>query len=142
MSLKLTDGCLKFANNITRDISFDEVELPEYITSFSPIMSPEAEMSFECELSPLASKLLGIDLANGPDMTSASVIFKHPRQIQVRRHKKKRINKKWNKKFGPRYITTFQLSQLEEVRFERTGPEIMVVGERARMITPNGPLYI
>lgn len=129
--------------NIAHEITFDMDELPKWLKSFpTPIMSPDAEMSWECELGPGAAKLFGLDLANGPDVSCSSVILKSPHQVQVRRHKKKRINKKWNKRFGPHYITTFKVYQLEGVQFNQTGSELTVVGERARFFTPNSPLYI
>lgn len=118
-------------------------ELPDFLTSApSPIFSADAEMSWECELGPSASKLFGIDFANGPDVTCSSVIFKTPRKTQIRRHKKKRINKKWNKKFGPRYILTFKAYQLQDVQFTQNDSELTIVGERPRIFTPNDPLYI
>ena len=132
--------------NVNHEITFDMDKIPNWVTNFNPIMSPDAEMSWECEcgvnIGPGLAKLFGLDLANGSDATCTSMILKSPRQVQVRRHKKKRINKKWNKKFGPHYITTFQVYQLEGVRFDQNGSELTIVGERSRMITPNGPLYI
>ena len=141
MSFELMNEILSISS-IPREISFDVSEPPDWVTSVTPILSADAEMSFECELGPGAAKIFGLDLSNGPDVTCNSVIFKSPRQVQIRRHKKKRINKKWNKKFGPRYITKFQVHQLEGVLFKQIGPELTIVGERAKMITPSSPLYI
>lgn len=124
------------------EVSVDYTNPPNWITNISPILSTNVEMSFECELGPDAAKLLGLDLSNAPDMTNASVIFKSPYQKQIRRHKKKRINKKWNKRYGPRYITVFKLCQIDGVQFESSGHDFTIVGERARFITPNAPLYI
>ena len=141
MSFQLLNDTLTIPG-IPHEISFDATEPPDWATSITPMFSADAEMSFECELGPGAAKIFGIDFANGQDVTATNVIFKSPRQTQIRRHKKKRINKKWNKKFGPRYITTFEVRELEGVRFEQTGSELTIVGERSRMITPYDAIYI
>lgn len=76
----------------------------------TPIISADAEMSFECEtiLNPNAMRaLLGLDLAPGPDnyISSMSFLGKGIKQMQIRKHRKKRINKKWAKRYG--YKTVF-----------------------------------
>lgn len=92
--------------------------LPEYIKRFSAPISADAEVSFECDIdTSLFAKLTGIDLAQGRDATCASVIFQKPYQVQRRHHKKKRINKKWAKRYG--YITKFKTYQLEDVHIEQ-----------------------
>ena len=44
-------------------------------------------------------KTFGVDLSGIPDMYDVQII----KFIRIRRHKKKRINKKWNKKYGIKY---------------------------------------
>lgn len=61
-------------------------------------------------------KLCGISLAHGPDFT-ATVSFQSPYQVQARRHKKRRINKKWAKRYG--YITEFRTVTIENVQINR-----------------------
>lgn len=49
----------------------------------------------------LLAMLCGVDLARGHDFT---VEYNAPELVQVRRHKKKRINKKWAKRYGYKYV--------------------------------------
>ena len=44
-------------------------------------------------------KIFGVDLSGIPDKYDIQII----KYIPIRRHKKKRINKKWNKKYGIKY---------------------------------------
>jgi len=44
------------------------------------------------------NKLLGIDYANQPDKTVYTLISIN--KIQNKKHRKKRINKKWGKRYG------------------------------------------
>lgn len=67
--------------------------------------------SFECDVNPdMFKHIPGIDLSNSRDM-SCSMKLLSPYQIQKRKHKKKRINKKWAKKYG--YITKYNNIILE-----------------------------
>lgn len=108
------DG-VEFTSTKNLDISFDNGEIPEYVTNIHTPLSAEAEFSCECEVNPrLLAKITGIDLAKGRDFAS-SFTFKcsSPYQIQKRHHKKKRINKKWAKRYG--YLTKFAEIRLQEV---------------------------
>ena len=101
--------------------------LPEYVKSFTAPMSAEVEMSFECENNvPVFAKLTGIDLAGGSDVTVATMIFQKPYKVQVKHNKKKRINKKWAKKYG--YITKFKQYRMEEVRVEQNEDRVEFIG--------------
>ena len=92
---------------------FDANDVPEYVKSICCPMSIEAEANFECDIdAKTLKKLTGIDLAHGSDFTGCTVLFRQPVQVQVRRHKKKRINKKWAKRYG--YKTVFKSIKLEE----------------------------
>lgn len=128
-------------SKILHEISFDEDNIPDYFSSVTPMFSAEAEATFECELRPESAKIFGLDLANGRDVT-ASVVFRSPHERQIRRHRKKRINKKWNKKFGPKYRVMIERRCIENVQFSQTGPELLIVGERSKMVTPYDALYI
>ena len=103
-----------------KNVNFS-TEPPDYIRSINPILSTEAEMSFEAEINmPLFNRLVGLDSDYTPDASVLyDVTFKSPYTVQVRRHKKRRINKKWNKKYGPKYTTHFKNVVLENVRIER-----------------------
>ena len=95
------------------EIGFDANDIPEYVKSIYCPMSIEAEANFECNIdAKILKKLTGIDLAYGSDFTGYTIQFHQPVQVQVRRHKKKRINKKWAKRYG--YKTVFKSVKLEE----------------------------
>ena len=92
--------------------------LPEYVKRFSAPISADAEISFECDIDvPTFAKLIGIDLAQGQDATCASMILQKPYQVQRKYHKKKRINKKWAKRYG--YVTKFKTYHMEDVHIEQ-----------------------
>ena len=99
------------------EISFPENEIPEYIRSINIPISKSAEFSIEAEIdSRLYSEHIGSALNMGDTF---SITFKEPYKVQRRKHKKKRINKKWAKKYG--YITKFRTYQVDEVRFTDNG---------------------
>ena len=99
------------------EIAFDANDVTEYVKSIHCPMSIEAEANFECDIdAKTLKKLTGIDLAHGSDFTGYTVLFRQPVQVQVRRHKKKRINKKWAKRYG--YKTVFKSIKLEEAYVE------------------------
>ena len=96
------------------EFAMDMDELPKYITGIRAPLSIDSEMSFEMDLNvPYFMELTGIDIARGIDMTAATLICHDPYQVQRRHHKKKRINKKWAKKYG--YVTKFRNYRLENV---------------------------
>lgn len=102
------------------NISFDNGHLPEYITSINAPLSASAEMTMECEINaPLFHRLCGFDPSCGPDITGYTLIGKAPYMEQIRKHKKKRINKKWAKRYG--YRTKFKDIKIEGVHFNETG---------------------
>lgn len=126
MHFRLLDGSgeLRFEANEEvfkiLEVAMDTEELPEYITGIRTPLSIDAEMSFEMDLNvPAFMKLIGIDIASGTDMTDITLINRTPYQVQRRRHKKKRINKKWAKKYG--YVTKFREYRLENVEIHQDG---------------------
>ena len=103
--------------------------VPEYVERFTAPISAEAEISFECDINTsLFAKLTGVDLAQGRDATCASVIFQKPYQVQRKHHKKKRINKKWAKRYG--YVTKFKTYQLEDVHIEQNEGALSFTGQK------------
>ena len=95
--------------------------LPKYVKRFTSPMSADAEISFECDINAsLFAKLTGVDLAQGRDATCASVIFQKPYQVQRRHHKKKRIQKKWIKRYGWR-VQSYKKEKLNNVMFTECG---------------------
>lgn len=94
-------------------------DIPPYVKFINTPLSASAEFALKTEIDAhLFQKLVGLDLSNQSDITSFNCIFKQPYQEQVRKHKKKRINKKWAKRYG--YRTKFKTYQLENVQFEHT----------------------
>lgn len=107
-------------------VSFDATNIPHYITSITPKLSASAEFTMEAEIDGnMLAKLCGLDLAAGKDFT---VEYSEPILIQARCHKKKRINKKWRKRYG--YKTIFRKKQLTDcvVKFEGSGDMLNVTG--------------
>jgi hypothetical protein len=99
------------------EISSPENEIPEYIRAVNIPISKSAEFSIEAEIdSDLYSRHIGFEPGLGDTF---SITFKEPYQVQRRKHKKKRINKKWAKRYG--YITKFRTYQVDEVRFTDNG---------------------
>lgn len=65
------------------------------------LTSGSCEMTFNCDTTALnLDALFGIDLAQKPDAYDISFI----KIIQCRKHKNKRINKKWAKRYGYRQV--------------------------------------
>lgn len=92
------------------DVLFDATDVPKYITSITPKLSASAEFTMEAEINgDVFAKLCGLDLARGKGFT---VEYSEPILVQVRRHKKKRIDKKWHKRYG--YKTIFRKKQLTD----------------------------
>ena len=71
-----------------------------------------ANEEFEMEVEMSADKISCLDLARNCDL-SYSVALSEPYQEQIRRHKKKRINKKWAKRYG--FRTKYKKMRFSEV---------------------------
>ena len=111
------------------ETEFDANDVPEYVKSIHCPMSIEAEANFECDIDAKTfKKLTGIDLAHDSDITGCTVLFNQPVQVQVRRHKKKRINKKWAKRYG--YKTVFKSIKLEEAYVEPNENGFDILGRK------------
>lgn len=109
------DGA-EFTSAKDLDICFEDgEEIPAYITNIYTPLSDSAELSCECEIDPhLLAKITGVDLAQVGDLaTSFTMTCSSPFKVQKRIHKKKRINKKWAKRYG--YLTRFAEVRLTEV---------------------------
>ena len=102
-------------------LEFNDDELPECVTDYRIPLTDKAELSFECEVNPvLFSQMVGgLDLSSNRDLTGFTLIGNIPKQVQVRRHKKKRINKKWVKRYG--YKTVFENVKMTNVTFNPDG---------------------
>jgi len=115
-NIYLGDRYSIFTGNLT-NISFDSTEIPEHISSVQIVDLSSTELSFECDVDMnLLKSVIGIDFAQGTDM-SCSMEFRNPYQVQKRRHKKKRINKKWAKRYG--YVTKFENVRIKDCTLNR-----------------------
>lgn len=96
---------------------------PEYVRSINSPLSAEAEFTMEAEIDAQAyNRLVGFDPAVPfSDATGFSLVYSAPYTEQVRRHKKKRINKKWAKRYG--YVTKFKKYRMDEVYFRNPAKE-------------------
>lgn len=125
--LKMSSGPLYIQNELigTGNLEptlIDESDPPTYIRSINRPLSSEAEFTMECEIDgPAFNRLVGFEASPFPDATGFSVIFSKPYQVQRRRHKKKRINKKWAKRYG--YVTKYKKVKLDEVYFKESGKD-------------------
>ena len=130
MTTKLTDGALyisgdskPFARGI-QSISIEDENLPEYVSRAYIPLSTEAEASLECEIdSALFEKLTG---CAAPPCKTFDIELKKPYQVQVRTHRKRRINKKWAKRYG--YKTVFKTVILKDCEITADGETIDILG--------------
>ena len=97
------------------DVSFDLIDVPEYATRVYPItLSDSAEFNIECTVDgDLFARLYGTDATIGKEF---DVEYSTPILVQCRRHKKKRINKKWAKRYG--YKTETMLMRIHNCRIK------------------------
>lgn len=120
-----------YLTNKLPEITFPDDDIPQCIKSFSLANPAGAEFTLEAEIdAPMFSKYLGVDLSNAQ---SFSAEFSEPYQEQRRKHKKKRINKKWAKRYG--YVTKYRKFRITEMtftgkndfEFEATGRNVELV---------------
>lgn len=134
MSKLYLDGVELASNYKLGTLSFENGTAPDYVTSVYCPLSDSEEVSFECEVNAQAfSKLIGVDLANSGDLTSFTVECVKPYQIQIRRHRKKRINKKWAKRYG--YKTVFKTVKITDVHVVQNEIGFESVGRDARSVS-------
>lgn len=60
----------------------------------------------------------GIDLSNTESVSAIANVLIGTKEIQIRKHKKKRIDKKWAKRYGYRYNPIYKLMKCD--KFEIT----------------------
>lgn len=88
---------IALTSNVTeeRDIlgNVENIKKGETTLSFTSTIEKEALF-----------KVLGVDISKTPDAYKISVI----KPVQRRKHKKKRINKKWLKKYGYKILADFR----------------------------------
>lgn len=98
------------------EVTFSDEGIPKYVKSFHLTNPADAEAEFEAEIDiPMINKLaygVDADLINSMP-NSCTIMFSQPYQEQRRKHKKKRINKKWAKRYG--YVTKYHKYRITEV---------------------------
>lgn len=114
------------------EVTFSDNDIPDYVISIRHALSVSAEFTMEADINaPLFHKITGIDLA-APGVQSFSTEFSEPYQEQRRKHKKKRINKKWAKKYG--YVTKFRKWRIKEVSLMSNGLEFEATGRNIELM--------
>lgn len=114
------------------EITFPDNDIPDYVKSFSLTKPAYAEFEVEAEINvPLLHKIAGIDLA-APGAQSFIAEYSEPYQEQRRKHKKKRINKKWAKRYG--YVTKFRKWRIKEVSLMSNGLEFEATGKNVELV--------
>ena len=109
---KLPEG-LSFIEDSDR-LSIDLNDAPEFVRSIDIPLLGTAEFHFEVEVDAAqVAKMIGTDLSQYQSFT---VEYNTPVPVQVRRHKKKRINKKWAKRYG--YTMVIKPNRLTDVTFK------------------------
>lgn len=113
-----------FINNNLLDIKTEipdepisaEDEMFKYIRSWNLADPASAEATFEAEIDiPMVHRFSGVFDASMLGAQSFSAEFSEPYQEQRRKHKKKRINKKWAKRYG--YVTKYRKWRIKEMTF-------------------------
>lgn len=120
-------GTVFYSIDKIEDISFDNGIIPDYITSINYPLSVSDEFSVECDIdAQLFSNIMGVDLISTGDLRHFTVEGVLPYQVQIRRHKKKRINKKWAKRYG--YKTVFKQIKLTDVQVIEHETDVDITG--------------
>lgn len=97
-------------------VEIHDGEFPQYIKSFHLANPADAEATFEAEIDiPTFHRFYGGIDTSILGGQSFSAEFSEPYQEQRRKHKKKRINKKWAKRYG--YVNKFRKWRIKEMTF-------------------------
>ena len=109
-------------------------EIPDYVRSMSLTKPAYAEFELETEINvPLLHRLAGIDTSALENVQSITAEYSEPYQEQRRKHKKKRINKKWAKRYG--YVTKYRKWRIKEVSLTNNGFEFEATGRNIELVT-------
>lgn len=90
-----------------------------FLDERSNIMQNSAELSFEC--CTINYDLLR-ELTCPKNTESFSVTAFRPYETQAKRHKKKRINKKWAKRYG--YVTKLKPFKINNLKFSKQDDDL------------------
>lgn len=116
-------------------VEIPDDDFPQYIKSLSLTNPTSAEFTMDTEIDiPMFNKLASMfDASKLSGAQSMTVQLTEPYQVQRRKHKKKRINKKWAKRYG--YVTKFRDWRIKEVSMVEKSPfEFEVTGRDVEFI--------
>lgn len=117
-------------------ISFDHGLCPPYVKTVGyPWYPTDATITCDCNIDAGAfAKVFGLDLSPMRDFT---VECSNPYSVQIRRHKKKRINKKWANRYG--YKIMFKKVVLTDIQMRGVGEEYELIGRPgSKVVIMNG----
>lgn len=125
----------EFLANTPSLLEIPDEPFPQYVRSFNLVDPTSADATFEAEIDiPMVHRFSGVFDASKLGAQSFSAEFSEPYQEQRRKHKKKRINKKWAKRYG--YVTKFRKWRIKEMTF--TGEhdfEFEATGKNVELVT-------
>jgi len=108
------------------EVPFEHDEIPEPTNDIKHATSTVGELSFDCEVNMgVLERAFGIDLARCPDY--ASFTINQPHLEQIRCHRKRRINKKWAKRYG--FRLKFKTIEIKNAQFQKTDEKIYCKGD-------------
>lgn len=109
----------------------DEAVLEDgpYISPIVGSLCKDAEMTLKRDINvPLFEQMCGIEpFIRNVRVNNMTLSFESPYLVQARKHRKKRINKKWAKRYGFKYM--FKVVQMEDVEIENHDDEIDILGK-------------
>lgn len=108
-------------SNAVDDMEVSDTSVSSVDESFSTIAAHAAE--FECEIEAVSS--LFSELAGQDSESTFQLEYDCTRYEQVRKHKKKRINKKWAKRYGYREVPCHAI--LKNARFTHDQDGMFVI---------------
>lgn len=127
LSKNLSDLWSPLHDDFPSTIEFVDDVAPDYVTSITCPTTTSAEFKVDMDINTeLFEKLTGCNL--GPTAGSSFTITGAiPVTVPVRTHKKKRINKKWAKRYG--YKIVFRNFEIDNVYFDNPdGPDFEFTG--------------
>lgn len=138
-NIKLSSGSFylkdEFLTHNPPLVEIPDEPFPDYIRNCNLKNLVDAELELEAEIDiPMLHRFsTTIDAGILSGAQSMSVVYSEPYQEQRRKHKKKRINKKWAKRYG--YVTKYRKWRINEVtmtspnnfEFEATGRNIELI---------------
>ena len=116
-------------------LEIQDEPFPQYIKSFNIADPANAKATFEADIDiPMFHRFSDVFDASLLGGQSFSTEFTEPYQEQRRKHKKKRINKKWAKRYG--YVTKFRTWRIKEMTFTgKNNFEFEATGRNVELIT-------